>query len=495
MSSEEEAAAREQALFERFRSDFPFYAPRALRIRTKAGEIRPLRLNSAQLRVHSEIEAQRAEFGRVRVLVLKGRQQGVSTYVQGRYFWRVSHRRGAKAFILTHEDKATANLFGMAERFYENCPAELKPELGSSNAKELSFSKLDSGYGVGTAGSKGVGRSDTIQFFHGSEVGYWPNAEMHVSGALQAVADVDGTEVVLESTSTGPSGVFYDRCMAALRGETDYKLIFIAWFMQAEYRRPVSAGFVLNGEEAIYAEEHNLDLEQMAWRRAKVRDLGGIHNFRREYPATVKEAFMVEAIGALWKRLLLDGCRDADHPELLRIVVAVDPSGGSGRRNDEVGIIVAGKGIDGFAYILEDASGKYTPAEWGRRVVALYDRYQADRVIAETNFGGAMVEANIRAVDKRVSYKAVVASRGKQQRAEPVVALYESGRVRHVGMLAALEDEQVSWVPGVTAKSPNRVDALVWCVTELLLGDGSDYDTSMGWVGNIAGIAAAEGGA
>lgn len=483
MAELDEDEVRERELFKRFRADFPFYAPRALRIRTKAGEIRPLRLNTAQLRVHAEIEKQRAETGRVRVLVLKGRQQGVSTYVQGRFFWRVTHRRGVRAYILTHQDDASSNLFGMAQRFFENCPPELKPTLGAANAKELSFSKLDSGYKVSTAGSKGTGRSDTIQLFHGSEVAYWPNADTHVSGALQAVPDADGTEVVLESTSAGPLGVFYDRCMAALRSETDYRLIFIAWFMQAEYRRPVPPGFVMTGEEIEYAERHGIDAQQVAWRRAKIRELGGMHNFRREYPATPEEAFRVEAPGALWKRDLLDACRINEAPPLRRIVVAVDPSGGAGATNAEVGIVVAGKGVDGRGYVLEDASGKYTPSGWAQKVLALYQKWGADRVVAERNFGGDMVESTMRAADARISYKDVVASRGKMQRAEPVVALYEKGGISHVGMLAALEDEQTSWEPGVSRFSPNRVDALVWALTELLLGDGANYDTSMAWVG------------
>lgn len=483
MSSPESDEARAAALFERFRTDLPFYAPRALRIRTKAGAIRPLRLNSAQIQIHQRMEAQRERTGRVRVLILKGRQQGASTYVQARFFWKVTHRRGARAYILTHQDDASANLFGMAQRFYQNAPPELKPVLGAANAKELHFSELDSGYKVSTAGSKGTGRSDTIQLFHGSEVAYWPNAETHVTGALQAVPDAPGTEVVLESTSAGPLGVFYDRCMAALAGETDYELIFIPWFLQEEYRRPAPPDFVPTGEEADYAEKHGLDLEQICWRRAKVRELGGMHNFRREYPADPEEAFRVEAPGALWKRDLLDACRVAEAPAMRRIVVAIDPSGGSGKQNAEVGIVVAGKGVDGRGYVLEDASGKYTPSGWARKAIALYHRWGADRIIGERNFGGDMVEQTIRAENSVISYKDVIASRGKQQRAEPVVALYEKGLIAHVGMLAALEDEQTSWQPGVSTFSPNRVDALVWGLTELFLGDGTNYDTSMAWVG------------
>jgi Terminase RNaseH-like domain len=482
--SEEDLERREIELFRRLKDDFPFYAPRALRIRTKAGRIEPFRLNSAQQVLHDAIERQRGEAGRVRVLCLKGRQQGVSTYVQGRFFWRVTHGRGLRAFILTHQDSATNNLFGMAERFHENCPPDLKPVLGASNAKELDFKVLDSGYKVGTAGNKGVGRSDTIQLFHGSEAAFWPNAEEHVMGALQAVPDVDETEVMLESTSNGPSGVFYDRCMAALRGETDFRLVFIPWFLQPEYRRKVAEGFELTGEEAEYAATHGLGLDQMAWRRAKVRELGGLHNFRREYPATPEEAFRVEAPGALWKRDQLDACRVSGHPDLVRIVVAIDPSGG--KNGDEVGIVVAGLGVDGNGYVLWDASGKMTPNEWGRRAVGLYQVHRADRIVGERNFGGDMVEATIRTVDKTVAYKDVVASRGKQQRAEPVQALYEQGRVKHLGMLAALEDQMCAWQPWISQFSPGKLDALVWAITDLLLPEGAgSYDTSMSWVTGV----------
>ena len=155
-------------------------------------------------------------------------------------------------------------------------------------------------------------------------------------------------------------------------------------------------------------------------------------------------------------------------------------SGGTGRRSDECGIIVAGLGYDNRGYVLHDGSGKFEPAEWGKRAIALYERFQADRIIAESNFGGAMVEATIRAINPRVPYSAVNASRGKAQRAEPVAALYAESKVSHHGMFAALEDELTTWQPG-SSRSPNRLDALVWCLTELMLQGGSRYDTSMQW--------------
>lgn len=465
----------EKAMRSRMRKDFPHYARKCLKIRTKSGKVEPLVLNSAQVYLHRKLEEQKAKTGKVRALVLKGRQQGCSTYVEGRIFHQVTHNRGLKAFILTHVDDATTNLFTMSKRFYDHCPLPLRPSRSASNAKELVFDKLDSGYKVGTAGSTGTGRSDTLQLFHGSEVAYWPNAETHVAGALQAVPDARGTEVILESTSAGRQGLFFDLCEKAMRGESDYILVFIPWFWQGEYRDDIPEGFVLTSEEEQYQHKYDVDVAQIAWRRKKIQELNGIHNFRREYPATPDEAFSAEVLGALWKRELIDGLRVSSHPTLKRVVVAVDPSGGDGAGHDEVGIIAAGLGHDGHGYLLNDSSGMYSPSAWGSKAVAVYHRLEADRLVAENNYGGAMVEHVVRTVDKSVSYKSVVATRGKDVRAEPVASLYEQGLIHHVGDFIALEDEQTTWRPGM--KSPNRMDALVWAFTELMLGNSAD-----GWV-------------
>ena len=187
----------------KMRDDLGLYASRCLTIRSKAGSEQQLRFNRAQAYIHEKLEEQRARTGRVRALVLKGRQQGCSTYVGARYYHHTTMRRGVRTFILTHEDAATQNLFEMVNRYHEHCPDYVKPSTGAANAKELFFDAIDSGYKVGTAGTKGVGRSSTIQLFHGSEVAFWPNAESHAAGVLQAVPDEEGTEVILESTANG----------------------------------------------------------------------------------------------------------------------------------------------------------------------------------------------------------------------------------------------------------------------------------------------------
>lgn len=183
--------------------------------------------------------------------------------------------------------------------------------------------------------------------------------------------------------------------------------------------------------------------------------------------------------GALWTRDAIDTTRVRVTPELQRVVIAVDPSGTKGTADDgdEIGIVAAGRGVDGRAYVLADRTCKLSPDGWGRRAVNAYNEFSGDRIVAERNFGGAMVEHVIRTIDKSVPYKEVTASRGKVARAEPVAALYEQGRVSHVGSMPELEDQMVQIAPEgfVGEGSPDRADALVWALTELMLSDGFNY--------------------
>ena len=225
------------------------------------------------------------------MLILKARQQGCSTYIGARFYHKATHTRGQQVFILTHEQDATDNLFDMANRFHEHCPELVKPHTGAANAKELSFDRLDSGYSVGTAGTKAVGRSRTLQLFHGSEVAHWPNARDHFAGVMQAVPDLPGTEIILESTGHGPGGEFHERWQQAEAGIGDFEAIFVPWCWSGEYRRAVPQDFVLDEEERECMEQHGLDLDRMAWRRAKIHELKDLSLFKQEYPATAAEAF------------------------------------------------------------------------------------------------------------------------------------------------------------------------------------------------------------
>lgn len=200
-----------------------------------------------------------------------------------------------------------------------------------------------------------------------------------------------------------------------------------------------------------------------------VRKYEGSRLGRQELYAEVLD----DVPGALWSEASIDNNRvqTGSVPDMLRVVIGVDPSGADDESDtaDEIGIVVVGLGDDGDTYVLEDLTLSGGPAKWGKVVADAYDRHQADRVVAETNFGGAMVESVIRAADPNISFKSVKASRGKAVRAEPVAALYEQGKVRHVGVFSRLE-EQMRWFTTTGYKgegSPDRVDALVWGITEL----------------------------
>lgn len=292
--TEEEQDKRAKAIL---RNDFLQYSPFCLKIRDKGGNIIPFELNKAQLYIHQKIEQQRKETGKVRSLILKGRQQGCSTYVEGRFFWKVTNQMGMRAFILTHKKDATDNLFEMANRFYAHCPEMIRPSTDKSNAKELLFGKIESGYKVGTAGNKAVGRSSTIQYFHGSEVAYWENYAEHAKGILQAVPKENGTEIILESTANGIGNYFYDQWKMAEIGESEFIPIFVPWFWQDEYKETIKDSFIITDEEDELKHLYKLTNEQLLWRRNKIIELStsgfnGKTAFQQEYPCTATEAFL-----------------------------------------------------------------------------------------------------------------------------------------------------------------------------------------------------------
>lgn len=192
---------------------------------------------------------------------------------------------------------------------------------------------------------------------------------------------------------------------------------------------------------------------------------------------------MDEAEGALWRREWIKTV--TSHPDLVRIVVAIDPAATSTEDSDETGIIAAGVDENGIGYVLGDRSGRYSPNAWAETALQMFDGFSADRIIGETNNGGEMIESTLRTVadaqGRHLSYKAVHASRGKQARAEPVAALYERGKVFHVGLHSGLEDQLVTWEPSSSDRSPDRLDALVWALTELMLGEGAPKVRILEW--------------
>lgn len=278
------------------RASLTGFSAECLKVRAKDTAIVPFVLNAAQLAAHAKIEAQRKEHGWVRALILKGRQQGISTYVGARFYHRASMRKGVNVYILSHEQSSADTLFGIVDRYHRNNP--IAPRTGVSNAKELVFDGRDSSYAVATAGTKAGGRGKAISLFHGSEVAYWTNAPDHFAASVQGVPLAPGTEVILESTSAGQGGDFYERWLDAEAGKGDYIPIFLPWWLSPEYSREPPAGFELTDEaeegemgEIEYASTFGLTLAQMAWRRGKILELRSSTQFRQEYPATPSEAW------------------------------------------------------------------------------------------------------------------------------------------------------------------------------------------------------------
>lgn len=372
----------------KLKDDFSFYARNCLSVRSKSGEVKRLMLNKAQRYIHDCIEQQRSETGQVRAIILKGRQQGVSTYVEGRFYWQTTHRKGVRAFILTHEADSTSALFEMVERYHESAPRFVKPSTGASNQKELSFDELDSGYKVGTAGNKSVGRGTTLQYFHGSEVAYWPNAAEHAKGILQAVPDEQNTEVILESTANGVGNYFYQQWQQAEAGISPFQAIFVPWYWQDEYRKP-AVDLVPTDVEDKLIKLHGLDHEQLMFRRKKIAELSadgidGEFAFRQEYPMTAQEAFQVSGGDSLIMPELVTEARKNKVLAIGPLIIGVDPA----RFGDDRTAIVRRKGR--AAYDLETFEKRST-MEIAGIVNAIIRKEQPSQVAVDVGGLGAGV--------------------------------------------------------------------------------------------------------
>ncbi len=323
--------------------DLTRFAPAFFTIRTKSGTPKLFELNAAQLYIHKRLEDQLRETGKVRAIILKGRQQGCSTYIQARYFHKVITSKGKKAFILTHEAEATKNLFEMTKRYYDQLPEGLCPKADKSSAKELRFTGFDSGYSVGTAGNKGTGRSQTIQLFHGSEVAFWEHTDDHATGVLQAISGEAGTEIILESTANGIGNYYHKMWTSAISGASDYQAIFVPWYWQNEYTKH-TPGFKLNEEEedlySIYSKD-GLTIPHLEWRRVKISDLSGdadvgLELFKQEYPMTAEEAFRnpIDNVFIASKHVIK--ARKSHVESEVGVIIGVDPAIGN---NDRTSII------------------------------------------------------------------------------------------------------------------------------------------------------------
>lgn len=336
MTPDENAKLAHMALL---RDDLPVFCEECLIVRQKNTKLAPFVLNDAQRFVHEKLEQQRREMGWIRALILKGRQQGISTYTAARYYQRASTRKGVSVYILAHEQPASDNLFGIVDRYQRNNP--LAPHVGISNTKELIFDILDSAYAVATAGTKAGGRSRATSLFHGSEVGFWANAPDHFAASVQGVPLEEDTEVILESTSAGPGGEFYERWLDAEAARGDYIPIFLAWWLSREYARTPTAGFELHKDpdvdgdmsEQEYADTYKLSLAQMCWRRNKIIELRDPALFQREYPASPAEAWTETGENEPFiASLAVTRARKRQREAIGPLIIGVDPASNGGDR-------------------------------------------------------------------------------------------------------------------------------------------------------------------
>lgn len=293
---------------QRLKDDLPYFAENFLIIKTKnEGHIK-FKFTNIQYDAHCKIQ-ERKKLGKpCKIVFLKSRQVGMSTMTEARFFSNILFRKAKNAFVLADKSDSAHNIFDMTKRYYDNLPAPLKIDLLKDSTEELLL-KTDSSFRVGTAGSKSVGRSMTINYFHGSEVAFWANANDIVSGMLQTIPDNPDSELILESTANGTSGdgaYFYNLVQSGLEKNSDYLTLFYAWYQQHEYQRKLTRKnnqiYYVNGVEPIIWNDEELELkylynltdEQLAWRRAKLEGdfKGREYLFRQEYPSTIQEAFV-----------------------------------------------------------------------------------------------------------------------------------------------------------------------------------------------------------
>ena len=298
----------------RLKTDFEYYAPRVLKLRTKKNKLEPFRLNAMQTKINAAADRMKAEGKPVRVVILKARQIGCSTWAEGRIFRDTAMSELTNSLIVAHKEDASTNLFNMSKLFYEEMPGWLRPMKKASNAKELLFENptpdthakqqnpgLRSKIKIDTAKNLGAGRSETVKNLHVSELAFWDRAEEVMTGLMQAVPDDPGTMVIVESTANGLGGYFYELCQNAIAGLNEFEFIFIAWFENPEYSRLFKDSREKEKfEERLDETEEHLrktffvTLEQLNWRRWCIANNlnGDIEVFKQEYPSSPEEAFL-----------------------------------------------------------------------------------------------------------------------------------------------------------------------------------------------------------
>ena len=373
------------------------YCENVIWIRDKRQKLVQLKFKPAQIALYEAIKKELQEGRPPRIIVLKGRQQGISTITEALMFQDSATRPMVNTLIVAHRDDSTAALFNMNKLFYDYLPAKLQPMKKASNAKELVFENptrdpaekrkrpgLRSRIRCITAGGKGAGRSLTQNNVHLSEFAFWPGNKMEtLLGIMQSVPDDINTLVVIESTANGYDE-FKDLWDGAEKGENGWVPVFLPWFMEPDYRKPVEPGVVWTEEERKLQEQFNLDEKQLAWRRWCIRtNCGGdVNLFRQEYPCTPDEAFLLSGDAFFDNDVIMARRKAAQRPYLEGIFHYPEPEMEGGAPVDwtfvprvngfiriyeepkdghpyVLGGDTAGEGSDNFtAYVIDNSTGK-----------------------------------------------------------------------------------------------------------------------------------------
>ena len=402
--------------------DFWFFSRNApLLIKDKEGNLVPLGDgNLAQRYIHEKLEEQKKKHGWVRALILKGRQQGCSTYVNARFYHRVTRRRHTSAFILSHEGDSTTALFGMVARYHQHVQPALQPKLGTDNPRAMDFPGIGSDYSAATAKNDQAGRSRTAQLLHGSEAAYWEYAYSIQDGALKIVGLVPGTEIILESTANGPTGLFYEKCQTALADEArerdglerrgDYILVFVPWYWDEKYERPPEPAFTPTEEEEAYAKANFAKpfpyhdrpitrakaLRKLRWRRGEIQDLStegggnpvlGLAKFRTIFPSNPIEAFQASGAG-LFRPDAITSARASTYNDSVGARIAgVDPAGDSDNSDRTVISIRQGKWIEKRIKF-----PRMKPMELAGRIINLIRDEALDMVFIDRGYGEGTID-------------------------------------------------------------------------------------------------------
>lgn len=412
--SERDLTPAQRRVHHRLQSDLRYFCMRALKIKLKGGGHGPFVWNKAQEYLHERIEDQLRRIGMVRMFIIKGRQQGISTYIAARFYWKATRQRGKNVFILSHHSSTTETLFQIVSKYHEHCPAEITPALLTDNNRRMEFEN-NSRYTVGTAGSGSIGRGDTNQLLHWSEVAFCDNTDEILTGLDETVADVDSTEKLNESTANGVGNYFHKGVLEAVEGKGLYEVVFIPWYWQDEYRARISdeerKNWDLSEEESILKELYDLDDEQIKWRRNKIAKLKSTRLFKQEYPFTIQEAFQASGANFIDSEKVAIAQKSTLQDTTAPLILGVDPA----RVGDRTCITWR----QGRHWIKTDVYHEMDEMVLAGKLARIIDRYNVAKVFIDVALGYGTIDRL-----HELGYKSIVTGvHFSQQPAEPDIYL------------------------------------------------------------------------